>query len=142
MPTNCPVCEQAVVREKGEAVTRCVNTSCAAILKGSIEHWVSRNALDIRGMGEKVVHQLVDKKVVNSVADLYELTEDTLANLERMGKKSAEKLIDAIEKSKSKPWARVLYGLGIRHVGSTIAQTVTEKFNKRRKISSSQSYRY
>ncbi len=134
MPTNCPVCGQPVVREKGEAVTRCVNTNCAAILKGSIEHWVSRNALDIRGMGEKVVHQLVDKKVVNSVADLYELTEDTLANLERMGQKSAQKLIDAIEKSKSKPWARVLYGLGIRHVGSTIAQTVTEKFDSVEKL--------
>ncbi|MGB3639202.1 MAG: NAD-dependent DNA ligase LigA, partial [Rivularia sp. (in: cyanobacteria)] len=134
MPTNCPVCGQSVVREKGEAVTRCVNTNCAAILKGSIEHWVSRNALDIRGMGEKVVHQLVDKKLVNSVADLYELTEDTLANLERMGKKSAEKQIDAIEKSKNQPWARVLYGLGIRHVGSTIAQTVTEKFDSVEKL--------
>ena len=134
MPTNCPVCGQAVVREKGEAVTRCVNTSCAAILKGAIEHWVSRNALDIRGMGEKVVHQLVDKKLVNSVADLYELTAETLANLDRMGQKSADKLIEAIEKSKSKPWARVLYGLGIRHVGSTIAQTVTEKFDSVEKL--------
>ncbi len=134
MPTNCPVCGQPVVREKGEAVTRCVNTNCAAILKGSIEHWVSRNALDIRGMGEKVVHQLVDKKVVNSVADLYELTAETLANLERMGQKSAEKLIDAIEKSKNQPWARVLYGLGIRHVGSAIAKTVTEKFDSVEKL--------
>jgi len=134
MPTNCPVCGQPVVREKGEAVTRCVNTSCPAILKGSIEHWVSRNALDIRGMGEKVVHQLVDKKLVNSVADLYELTEEALANLERMGQKSAQKLIDAIEKSKSKPWSRVLYGLGIRHVGSSIAQTVTEKFDSVEKL--------
>ncbi|MEM6402064.1 MAG: NAD-dependent DNA ligase LigA [Cyanobacteria bacterium P01_D01_bin.116] len=134
MPTHCPVCGQPVVREKGEAVTRCVNISCPAILKGSIEHWVSRNALDIRGMGEKVVHQLVDKKLVNSVADLYELTEATLANLERMGQKSAQKLIDAIEKSKSKPWSRVLYGLGIRHVGSTIAQTVTEKFDSVEKL--------
>ena len=134
MPTNCPVCGEPVVREKGEAVTRCVNINCPAILKGSIEHWVSRNALDIRGMGEKVVHQLVDKKVVNGVADLYELNADTLANLDRMGQKSADKLIEAIEKSKSKPWARVLYGLGIRHVGSTIAQTVTEKFNSVEKL--------
>ncbi len=99
-----------------------------------IEHWVSRNALDIRGMGEKVVHQLVDKDLVKSVADLYELTADTLANLDRMGQKSADKLIEAIEKSKSKPWARVLYGLGIRHVGSTIAQTVTEKFDSVEKL--------
>ncbi|MEO1378030.1 MAG: NAD-dependent DNA ligase LigA [Cyanobacteria bacterium J06635_10] len=129
MPSNCPVCGQPVVKEKSEAVTRCVNINCPAIVKGSIEHWVSRNALDIRGMGEKVVHQLVDKKLVNSVADLYELTEEKLVNLERMGKKSAEKLIDAVEKSKNQPWARVLYGLGIRHVGSTIAKTVTEKFD-------------
>jgi DNA ligase (NAD+) len=134
MPTHCPVCGQAVVREKGEAVTRCVNTSCAAILKGAIEHWVSRNALDIRGMGEKVVHQLVDKNLVKSVADLYELNAETLANLDRMGQKSADKLIEAIAKSKSKPWARVLYGLGIRHVGSTIAQTVTEKFDSVEKL--------
>ncbi len=134
MPTHCPVCGQAVVREKGEAVTRCVNTNCAAILKGSIEHWVSRNALDIRGMGEKVVHQLVDKNLVKSVADLYELNADTLANLDRMGQKSAEKQIDAIEKSKNQPWARVLYGLGIRHVGSAIAQTVTEKFDSVEKL--------
>ena len=133
-PTHCPVCGQPVVKPKNEAVTRCVNTSCPAILKGSIEHWVSRNALDIRGMGEKVVHQLVDKKLVKSVADLYELTEETLANLERMGKKSAEKLTDAIEKSKNQPWSRVLYGLGIRHVGSVIAQTVTEKFNSVEKL--------
>lgn len=128
MPSDCPVCGQPVVRHKEEAVTRCVNTSCPAILKGSIEHWVSRNALDIRGMGEKVVEQLVDKELVTSVADLYDLTPDKLSELERMGEKSAQKLIDAIAKSKNQPWARVLYGLGIRHVGSVIAETVTKKF--------------
>ncbi|MDJ0696080.1 NAD-dependent DNA ligase LigA [Mastigocoleus sp. MO_188.B34] len=128
MPSDCPVCGQPVVRQKEEAVTRCVNTSCPAILKGSIEHWVSRNALDIRGMGEKVVEQLVDKGLVTSVADLYDLTPEKLLELERMGEKSAQKLIDAIAKSKNQPWARVLYGLGIRHVGSVIAETVTKKF--------------
>jgi DNA ligase (NAD+) len=128
MPSNCPVCSQPVVREKDEAVTRCVNASCAAILKGSIEHWVSRDALDIRGMGEKLVHQLVDKGGVHSVADLYELTPDKLCELERMGKKSAEKIVDAITQSKNQPWSRVLYGLGIRHVGNVTAQTLTEKF--------------
>jgi DNA ligase (NAD+) len=128
MPTNCPVCSQPVVREKDEAVTRCVNASCPAILKGSIEHWVSRDALDIRGMGEKLVHQLVDKGVVHSVADLYELTPDQLCALERMGKKSAEKIVEAITQSKNQPWSRVLYGLGIRHVGNVTAQTLTEKF--------------
>ena len=134
MPSNCPVCSQPVVREKDEAVTRCVNASCQAILKGSIEHWVSRDALDIRGMGEKLVHQLVDKGVVHSVADLYELTPDQLCALERMGKKSAEKIIEAITQSKNQPWSRVLYGLGIRHVGNVTAQTLTEKFPTVEKI--------
>ncbi|MBD2507406.1 NAD-dependent DNA ligase LigA [Nostoc muscorum FACHB-395] len=128
MPTHCPVCDQAVVRESGEAVTRCVNASCAAILKGSIEHWVSRDALDIKGLGEKLVHQLVDKVLVHSVADLYELTAENLCALERMGQKSAEKLVDAIAQSKNQPWSRVLYGLGIRHVGSVNAQLLTQKY--------------
>ncbi|MFB2767777.1 NAD-dependent DNA ligase LigA [Pelatocladus sp. BLCC-F211] len=128
MPSHCPVCGQPVVREMGEAVTRCVNTSCAAILKGSIEHWVSRDALDIRGIGEKLVHQLVDQGLVHSVADLYDLTSEKLHALERMGKKSADKIIDAIAQSKNQPWSRVLYGLGIRHVGNVTAQLLTEKF--------------
>ncbi|HIK08029.1 MAG TPA: NAD-dependent DNA ligase LigA [Trichormus sp. M33_DOE_039] len=128
MPTHCPVCGQSVVRETGEAVTRCVNASCAAILKGSIEHWVSRDALDIKGVGEKLVHQLVDKGLVHAVADLYDLTAEQLFALERMGQKSAEKLIQAIAQSKNQPWSRVLYGLGIRHVGSVNAQLLTEKY--------------
>ena len=128
MPQNCPVCEQPVVRTLGEAVTRCVNASCPAILKGAIEHWVSRDALDINGMGEKLGHQLVDKGLVQSVADIYELTTPKLQTLERMGNKLAEKLIEAIALSKNKPWSRVLYGLGIRHVGSVNAQTLTQQF--------------
>jgi len=128
MPQNCPVCNQLVVRTLGEAVTRCVNASCPAIVKGAIEHWVSRDALDINGMGEKLGHQLVDKGLVNSVADIYELTNQKLQTLERMGNKLAEKLIDAIALSKTKPYSRVLYGLGIRHVGSVNAQTLTQQF--------------
>jgi DNA ligase (NAD+) len=128
MPSHCPVCGQPVVRESGEAVTRCVNASCPAILKGEIEHWVSRDALDIKGMGEKLVHQLVDKHFVGSVADLYDLTTSKLCELERMGQKSAEKLVKALSESKTQPWSRVLYGLGIRHVGSVNAQLLTEKF--------------
>lgn len=128
MPQNCPVCNQPVVRTLGEAVTRCVNASCPAILKGAIEHWVSRDALDINGMGEKLGHQLVDKGLVHSVADIYELTTQKLHSLERMGNKLAEKLIDAIALSKTKPYSRVLYGLGIRHVGSVNAQTLTQQF--------------
>ena len=128
MPTCCPVCNQPVVKLAEEAVTRCVNTSCPAILKGSLVHWASRDALDINGLGEKLVQQMVDKEVVHSVADLYDLTVENLLTLERMGQKLAEKLINAISQSKSQPWSRVLYGLGIRHVGSVNAQTLTQKF--------------
>jgi DNA ligase (NAD+) len=128
MPVDCPVCNQPVVRPADEAVTRCVNASCPAILKGAIEHWVSRDALDINGMGEKLVQQLVTQGLVHSVADLYDLTPDRLGKLQRMGKKLAEKLVVAIAQSKTKPWSRVLYGLGIRHVGSVNAQLLTQKF--------------
>ena len=128
MPTHCPVCNQPVVRPVGEAVTRCINASCQAILKGALVHWASRNALDINGLGEKIVQQLVDQEVVHSVADLYDLTAQQLASMERMGKKLAEKLVSAIAFSKTQPWSRVLYGLGIRHVGSVNAQTLTQQF--------------
>lgn len=128
MPTCCPVCSQPVVKLADEAVTRCVNASCPAILKGALVHWGSRDALDINGLGEKLVHQMVEKNLVHSVADLYDLTPEKLMTLDRMGKKSATKLIDAINQSKTQPWARVLYGLGIRLVGSVNAQTLTQKF--------------
>ncbi len=138
MPTHCPVCNQPVVRPLGEAVTRCVNASCQAILKGALEHWVSRDALDINGMGEKLVQQLVDRGVVHSVADLYDLTVDSFCALERMGKKTAEKLVQAIAAAKTKPWSRVLYGLGIRHVGSVNAQLLTQKFPTVEQLASSE----
>ncbi|MBW4622400.1 MAG: NAD-dependent DNA ligase LigA [Cyanosarcina radialis HA8281-LM2] len=128
MPSHCPVCQQPVVKPAGEAVTRCINASCPAILKAALVHWSGRDALDINGMGEKLVEQLVDKGVVTSVATLYDLTIDRLLTLERFGQKSAQKLVDAIAQSKNQPWARVLYGLGIRHVGSVNAQTLTEAF--------------
>lgn len=128
MPAHCPVCGQPVVQQTQEAVTRCVNASCPAIVKRTIEHWVSRDALDIRGIGEKLVHQLVDKGLVRSIADLYDLSIEQLSQLERMGKKSAQKLVDAIAQSKKQPWSRVLYGLGIRHVGSVTAQILAQKF--------------
>jgi DNA ligase (NAD+) len=129
IPSHCPVCSQPVIKPANEAVTRCVNASCPAILKGALEHWVSRDALDINGMGEKLVHQLLDKGVVHSVADLYDLTVEKLTTLDRMGTKLAQKLVDAIAHSKTQPWSRVLYGLGIRHIGSVNAQLLTEKFS-------------
>jgi DNA ligase (NAD+) len=128
MPTHCPVCNQPVVRSTLEAVTRCVNPRCAAILKGALAHWVSRDALDINGVGDKLIEQLVDRQLVKSAADLYSLTSTQLQSLERMGEKSAVKILQAIEQSKIQPWSRVLYGLGIRHVGAVYAENISQKF--------------
>jgi DNA ligase (NAD+) len=128
MPTHCPECNQPLVKAEDEAVTRCVNSSCPAILRGSLVHWASRDALDINGLGEKWVIQLIENGLVHSVADLYELTVEQLLTLDRMGQKSAQNLVTAIAQSKSQSWARVLYGLGIRHVGSVNAQTLSDRF--------------
>ncbi len=128
MPDRCPECGQPVVKPEEEAVTRCVNASCPAILRGSLGHWASRDALDINGLGDKLVQQLVDRTLASSIADLYDLTVDELVSLERMGQKSADKLIREIEVSKNKPWDRVLYGLGIRHVGSVNAKVIADRF--------------
>ncbi|MBD2188163.1 NAD-dependent DNA ligase LigA [Pseudanabaena mucicola] len=128
MPSHCPECGQPVWKPEDEAATRCVNIACPAIVRGAIEHWVSRDALDINGIGEKLVRQLVSENHITSVADLYDLTSEQLQTLERMGQKSADKIIMAIEQSKAKPWARVLYGLGIRHVGSVNAQNIADNF--------------
>ncbi|MEM1426250.1 MAG: NAD-dependent DNA ligase LigA, partial [Cyanobacteria bacterium P01_H01_bin.130] len=128
MPTTCPVCGSPTVRPEGEAKTRCVNASCPAILRGSLRHWASRNALDIEGLGEKLVEQLVDAELVTSIADLYTLTVDQLLPLERVGQKSAENLVAAIAQSKEKSFARVLYGLGIPLVGAVNAKTLVNNF--------------
>jgi DNA ligase (NAD+) len=128
MPTHCPECDQPLVKPEDEAVTRCINVSCPAILRKGVEHWASRDALDIAGLGEKWVVQLVDNHLIHSIADLYSLTVEQLLTLERMGKKSAQNLVSAIEKSKEQPWFRVLYGLGIRHVGSVNAHILSDRF--------------
>ncbi|MBO1346423.1 MAG: NAD-dependent DNA ligase LigA [Hormoscilla sp. GUM202] len=128
MPSHCPECDRPVVKLASEAVTRCINPECPAIIRGSLIHWASRSALDIIGMGEKLVQQMVDRELVKSVPDLYDLTVEQLSSLERMGKKSAEKLVKAIAESQSKPWSRVLYGLGIPHVGSVNAKVLAEEF--------------
>lgn len=128
MPTACPECHQPVVRSANEAVSRCVNPRCPAIVRGQILHWASRDALDIQGLGEKLVQQLVTKELVRTPADLYRLTAAQLLSLERMGQKSADKLLQAIADSKQQPWPRVLYGLGIRHVGSVNAQMLAARF--------------
>ncbi len=128
LPDRCPECGEPVVQPAGEAVTRCVNASCPAIVRGALVHWASRDALDINGLGEKLVQQLVAAQLVQSVADLYQLEAEPLAQLERLGQKSAQKLVQAIAASKQKPWSRVLYGLGIRHVGSVNAQALAAAF--------------
>ena len=128
MPTHCPECTQPLVRPEGEAVTRCVNSSCPAILKGSLVHWASRDALDIRGLGERIVVLFLENSLVQSIADIYSLTESQIAALERMGTKSAQKLVKAIASSKTQPWSRVLYGLGIRYVGSVNANLLADHF--------------
>lgn len=128
LPATCPVCDQPVVKPEGEAVTRCVNGSCPAILSGSIRHWASRDAMDISGLGDRWVQQLLDQGMVASVADLYDLTVEQLMTLDRMGEKLATKLVGAITNSKQRPWSKVLYGLGIRLVGSTNAQILADNF--------------
>ena len=128
LPTECPECQSIVVRPEGEAVTRCVNSSCPAILRGSLTHWVSRGALDINSVGEKLIAQLLESGLVHSTADLYDLTVEQLMQLDRTGQKSAEKVVAAIAASVAQPWSRVLYGLGIRLVGSSNAVTLSEAF--------------
>jgi DNA ligase (NAD+) len=129
MPDKCPVCGGKVVREPGEVAVRCINPLCPAQLKNSIKHFASRDAMDIEGLGEALIEQLVDKKLVQDYADLYYLKFDQLIRLERMGAKSAENLLRAISESKNRPLHRVIYALGIRHVGIHIAEVLAEKFN-------------
>lgn len=128
MPGHCPQCGEALVKLAEEAVTRCINRSCPAIVQGAIIHWARRDALDIEGLGVKWVQQLVDQGLVHSVADLYGLTVEDLLPLDRMGPQLAQKLVGAIAASQTRPWAAVLYGLGIRHVGTVNAKTLAQHF--------------
>ncbi|MEB3351257.1 MAG: NAD-dependent DNA ligase LigA, partial [Cyanobacteriota bacterium] len=128
LPAECPECGSALVREAGEAATRCVNNGCPAILRGSLRHWVSKGALDIDGLGSKLIEQLVDRGLVRSIADLYRLDAALLASLERMGEKSAANLVAALAASRERPWHRQLYGLGIHHVGEVTAKALSRAF--------------
>ncbi|MCP9772854.1 NAD-dependent DNA ligase LigA [Synechococcus sp. Tobar12-5m-g] len=128
LPSHCPECGSALVREEGEAATRCVNSSCPAILRGALRHWVSKAALDVDGLGFKLIEQLVDRGLVHSIADLYRLDGALLASLERMGERSAENLVTALGASKQQPWHRQLYGLGIHHVGAVNAKALARAF--------------
>jgi len=128
MPTHCPVCGGHVVREEGEAARRCINTNCSARLKESILHFASRGVMNIDGLGDALVDQLVDRRIVASVADIYDLTLDQLLTLERMGKKSAGNILRNIGNSKQNPLPRVLTALGIRFVGERTAVFLAETF--------------
>ncbi len=128
MPALCPVCGGHVVRQAGESATRCINTSCPARLRESLLHFAGRGVMDIDGMGDALVDQLLQAKLVTSVADLYSLTAEQLTGLDRMGKKSASKVITNVDHSRSQPLSRVLNGLGIPFVGERTAQIMAEHF--------------
>ncbi len=128
MPKHCPVCGGDVVREAGEAASRCINTNCPARLKESVLHFAARGVMDIDGMGDALVDQLVDRGMVKSVADVYGITVEQFAELERLGKKSAEKLKANIERSRRQPLPRVLNALGISFVGERTAQILADTF--------------
>ncbi|MBN2432668.1 MAG: NAD-dependent DNA ligase LigA [Acidobacteria bacterium] len=128
MPDACPVCGGRIYRPEGEAVSRCVSADCPARLKGSIRHFAQRRAMDIEGLGEALVSQLVDQGMVRHLPDIYRLAEEELAALERMGEKSARNLLAEIESSKSRPLHRLVFGLGIRYVGERTARLLAEHF--------------
>ena len=128
MPKNCPVCDSELIRIEGEVALRCVNPQCPAQMKEAIIHFVSRNAMNIEGIGERVVDQLYKADLVHDVSDLYTLTREQLIELERMGEKSVSNLLTAIEASKENSLEKMLFGLGIRHVGEKAAAILAEEF--------------
>ncbi|MFP4499459.1 MAG: NAD-dependent DNA ligase LigA [Candidatus Hydrogenedentota bacterium] len=128
LPTQCPACHAPVHKDPDGVVLRCLNLSCPAQVKERLEHFASRKAMDIEGMGPAVVEQLVDRGLVKTPADFYHLDAKTLASLDRMADKSANNLVAAIEASKSRPLSRLLFALGIRHVGSHVAELLAEHF--------------
>ncbi len=128
MPTHCPACDKEVVRIESDVALRCINPLCPAQIAEGVKHFVSRNAMNIDGLGEKVVEQLLREGSIKDVADLYLLTVEMLIDLERMGQKSATNLVAAIEKSKGNSLEKLLFGLGIRHVGEKAAKILAQHF--------------
>ncbi len=134
MPTTCPACDSELVRIEGEVALRCVNPQCPAQITEGLIHFVSRNAMNIDGLGEKVIEQLYREGLIADFSDLYKLTKDQLLNLDRMGEKSASNLIAAIDASRSNSMERLLFGLGIRHVGERGARILSEHFGSMEKL--------
>ncbi len=128
MPSKCPVCGSKVVKDEGQVAIRCVNAQCPAQLKRRIEHFAGRGAMDIEGLGQAMVEQLVERKLVREVSDIYSLTSTQLSELERMAEKSVAKLLEAIERSRQQPLWRLLFGLGILHVGVSAARALADHF--------------
>ncbi|WP_027963941.1 NAD-dependent DNA ligase LigA [Halalkalibacillus halophilus] len=128
MPENCPECNSELAKIDGEVAWRCINPNCPAQLKEGLIHFVSRNAMNIDGLGEKVIEQLFDHELIHTIADLYKLDKDRLLTMERMGEKSASNLLQAIDTSKENSLERLLFGLGIRFVGNKAADTLAQAF--------------
>ena len=128
MPTECPECGSELVRLEAEVALRCINPRCPAQIREGLIHFVSRTAMNIEGLGEKVIAQLFQEKLITNVADIYKLEKDQLIKLERMGEKSADNLVNAIEASKQNSLEKLLFGLGIRHVGAKAAKTLAQHF--------------
>ena len=129
LPQNCPECNSQLILEPNEAITKCINPKCPAKLKGLLRHWVSKGSMNIDGLGEKIINQLVNEGYVKSIADLYKLKIDSLLKLERLGKKSANNLLIEIHESKNKNWHKQLYGLGIPHIGEANAKSLSKNFH-------------
>ena len=135
MPERCPVCGAPVVREEGEAAHRCTGAECPAQLSRSITHFASRDAMDIEGLGPAAVEALLDARLIAGVADLYALRPEDVAALDRMGDKSAQNLLGAVERSKQNPLSRLLFALGIRHVGQKAARVLARKYGSMEALS-------
>jgi len=133
-PARCPACHSKTFKPEGEVVARCTNPSCPAKLRESILHFSARRAMDIEGLGEALVDQLLEKKLVGIIPDIYSLTYDDLVGLERMGPKSSRNLLEEIEKSKVNDISRLIFALGIRHVGERLAQTLAAHFRDVEKL--------
>jgi DNA ligase (NAD+) len=127
-PERCPVCDEAVVRAEGEVDRRCVNASCPAQVEERLKHFARREAMDVEGLGDSLVHQLVAKGLVHDFADLYGLRLENLESLERMAEKSARNLLEQLERSRTRELRRLLFGLGIRFVGERAAQLLARRF--------------
>ncbi|MGY8750789.1 MAG: NAD-dependent DNA ligase LigA [Fidelibacterota bacterium] len=129
LPKECPSCNQTIYRPQGESVARCQNLSCPAQIKGRIIHFISKSALNIDGFGEKLVDQLVEKNIIQTVDDIFKLTFENLENLDRMAEKSAKNILEAINDSKKTTFARFIYALGIRNVGYHLSKVLEKAFN-------------